>query len=56
MENNLEFRDKTYFNENDTYLYDNGLGTLVESKATFENGFYWLSNRYKATTVKCVKI
>lgn len=49
----LDYRESTYFNENDTYVFESK-GIIKEGKANFDRGFWWINNYYKATTVKCV--
>ena len=48
----LQYRDKSYFNSEDLFFFDNNLETLVSSKATLENKQWWFGN-YKAVSVKC---
>lgn len=52
----LKYRDASYFNTNDVYLFDNGLGQVKNSYATFDKGFWWLDDFWKATSVKCKKV
>lgn len=53
----MKYRDKSYFNENDTYLFDNGMRRF-ESKVYFTKSNWWTeeSLKYKATTLECKKL
>ena len=53
----MEYRDSDYFNAEDTYLFENSLGQVFESKVEFVRGCWHTieSLEYKAHTLKCKK-
>jgi len=54
---NLSYRDNSYFNSEDCYIFRSGFGKLYVSRLEFSSGgcWYFLEGlRYKATTVECV--
>ena len=51
----FKYRENGYFNESDTYLVQTH-NTVHEAKATFEKGFWWFNNHWKATSVECVNL
>ena len=57
MNKTLKYRDKSYFNDIDTYLF-NGTFKKFESKVHFEKGHWWTNEnlKYKATSVKSIKL
>lgn len=52
----FKYRENGYFNENDTYLVKTHGTLLHQAKATFEKGFWWFNNHWKATSVECVNL
>jgi hypothetical protein len=51
----FKYRENGYFNENDTYLVSTH-GTSHQVKATFEKGFWWFNNHWKALSVECLNL
>ena len=51
----LQYRDTTYFNENDYYVFED-LNRYFVSKVHFEKGYWWTNEslQFKATTMECV--
>jgi len=49
----FDYRDSSYFNNEDCYEFKNSYGQLYKSKANFDKGYWWLNDYYKATTVVC---
>jgi hypothetical protein len=51
---NFEYRDSSYFNDKDTFVFDSDY-RVFESKVFFEDGYWWTkeSMNFKATTVLC---
>lgn len=56
MKNKLKYRDNSYFNSEDLYLFDNGLNKWYLTKVHFYNGFWYsdVACRYKMSSVVCV--
>ena len=56
MKDKLEYRDNSYFNSNDLYMFDNGLEKWYISKVHFHNGFWYsdVACNYKMTSVPSV--
>tara|TARA_R110000772_G_C13310332_1_gene440583 strand:- start:13816 stop:13980 length:165 start_codon:yes stop_codon:yes gene_type:complete len=54
----MEYRDNSYFNEGDTFLFNDAGFKKFESKVHFENGYWWTNEslQFKATTLKCKKL
>ena len=53
----MEYKQTSYFNTEDTYVFESSLNTVFESKVEFYNGNYYTTNpnfcSYKATSLKC---
>lgn len=56
MKNKLKYRDNSYFNSEDLYLFDNGLNKWYLTKVHFYNGFWYsdVACKYKMSSVVCV--
>jgi len=54
-EHNFKFRESSYFNEKDFYIFNNNLCFNHVSKAILDKNGNWYLGNYKATTVKCRK-
>ena len=54
----LEYRESKYFNEHDTYVFQNSLGGQFKSKVEHTKGSWFTieSLEYKATTLPCKSI
>lgn len=52
----LKYRDNSYFNSEDLYLFDNGLNKWYLTKVHFYNGFWYsdVACKYKMSSVVCV--
>ena len=54
----MRYRNQEYFNDKDTYLFEDSTGQTFESKVEHTKGS-WLtveSLQYKATTLPCKKL
>lgn len=59
MESELQYRESSYFNEGDNYVFENSCKQIFVGKAYKENGFWYFakagvksSGDYKCTSVK----
>jgi hypothetical protein len=55
----MEYRKSSYFNTEDTYVFESSLNDVFESKVELYNGNYYTINpnfsSYKVTSLRCVK-
>ncbi len=63
MENELKYREASYFNEDDNFVFENNFNQSFVAKAYKENGFYYFAKAgvksnydYKCTSVKSKKL
>lgn len=56
--NELEFRDASYFNEVDTYVFLSPLVGEFMSGVNFERGRWWTNEglQYESTSIKCYNL
>ena len=56
MEKCFEYRELTYFNDTDTFVFMS-LFKEFESKVHLEKGYWWTNEslNYKCTSLKCYK-
>jgi hypothetical protein len=56
----MEYKKSSYFNTEDTYVFESSLNDVFESKVEFYNGNYYTINpkfcSYKANSLRCIKI
>jgi hypothetical protein len=54
----MDYRESSYFNENDTFLFERNDGRRFESKCHFEKGFWWTNEslNYKCISIMCVNL
>lgn len=55
---NISYRDSDYFNDRNCFLFKDNYDKWMVSKVHWYNGS-WFTNdglKYKATTVKCIKL
>jgi hypothetical protein len=57
MEKSFEYRESTYFNDTDTFVFVDNCNMVFESKVHFEKGNWWTNEglNYKCTSIKCYK-
>jgi hypothetical protein len=56
----MEYKKSSYFNTEDTYVFESSLNDVFESKVEFYNGNYYTINpkfcSYKANSLRCIKV
>ena len=57
MDGVFELRENSYFNEDDTFVFQRNDGSVFESKCHYFRGFWWTNEslNYKCLTVRCYK-
>lgn len=56
MENSIDYRETSYFNETNQFLFKDNYNKWWASKVHWYNGSWFTDQglKYKATTVKCI--